>query len=146
MKFRVETLLEKKGHQVVWVSPDATASAAVMKMLSERVGSVIVADGSRLRGIFTERDYLHRIVRPGRDGTCTRVADVMTTGLSCVAPRDSVQTCMTIMTRQRCRHLPVIFRGHLVGLVSIGDCVALLCEELAADNAYLTEYIRGTAA
>lgn len=143
MSATVETLLEHKGRQVLVVGRRITARAALAAMVSAKVGSALVLDEGQLVGIFTERDYLRRVVLGGRGGMVTRVEEVMTTDMATVSPRTTLRDCMAKMTRHRCRHLPVLDRGALAGLVSIGDCVAYLCDSLQEENATLYAYIHG---
>lgn len=143
MHTKVETLLDRKGHEVVTIDVDASAFDAVRMMAACKVGSVVVTDGPVICGIMTERDYLKRVVLPGRPVRETLVGDVMTRHLRFVQPDDTLDDCMAIMTRHRCRHLPVRNGRRLIGMLSIGDCVAHLCQELQAENHYLYEYIHG---
>lgn len=144
MKTHIATLLEKKkSGDVVTIQHDATVYDAIQQMVARRVGSVVVTEDGRLRGVFTERDYLIRIACEGRSPDTTLIGDVVGVNLQVVGPRVSVERCMELMTRHRARHLPVVDDGRLIGLVSIGDCVAHLCDELSEENGYLHTYIAG---
>ncbi len=140
---RVADILAVKGDRVLSIPPDSTVYDAIETMVRHNVGSVVVADGSDVLGIFTERDYLRRIVLEGRTSKTTRVRDVMTERLVCVEPDRSIPECMAIMTRERIRHLPVIDRARLAGIVSIGDLVKHLSAEQEVEIRYLTDYITG---
>lgn len=143
MNTKVEMLLDRKGHEVATIDVDASAFDAVRMMAACKVGSVVVTEEATIRGIVTERDYLKRVVLPGRPARDTLVGEVMTRHLRFVGPDDTLDDCMAIMTRHRCRHLPVRSGRRLIGILSIGDCVAYLCQELRAENYYLYEYIHG---
>jgi CBS domain-containing protein len=121
VKDTLHTLLELKGHTVHAVSPQATVLEAVRKMNQERIGALLVLDGSDLVGIFTERDVLSRIVDQSRDPAATSVAEVMTSQPVVVNSKATVNEAMAIVTEKRCRHLPVVEEGRLIGLVSSGE-------------------------
>ncbi len=141
---RVADILAAKGGAVHRTGPDTTAYAAVAEMVERGVGSVVVTDGETVAGIFTERDFLRRVVLADRDPRSTRVRDVMTPRIVCVEPSLPIADCMAIVTQQRIRHLPVVDGGRLAGLVSIGDLVKFLSAEREVEIRYLTEYITGT--
>jgi signal-transduction protein with cAMP-binding, CBS, and nucleotidyltransferase domain len=112
-------------------------------MVASNVGSIVVADGDKIFGIFTERDYLRRIVLEGRRSESTRISEVATERLIVVDPARSLEECMSMMTSARIRHLPVLDGGRLTGIVSIGDIVKFLNREREAEIRYLTDYISG---
>jgi signal-transduction protein with cAMP-binding, CBS, and nucleotidyltransferase domain len=143
METRVTELLGKKGNHVITIDRGALVSDAVTVMVANRVGSVVVIDDSGVCGIFSERDCVVRVVLERREPRKTCVADVMTPNVNSVTMGHSVEACMNMMTKQRCRHLPVMTRGVLVGLISIGDCVAHLSAEATRENADLLDYIAG---
>lgn len=140
---RVAEILATKGGRVHRTSPDASAYAAVADMMSHGVGSLLITEGEAILGIFTERDYLRRVLLEDRDPRATPVRDVMTARIVCVEPSRTVEDCMAIMTQQRIRHLPVVDGGRLAGVISIGDLVKHLSAEREVEIRYLTEYIMG---
>ena len=140
---RVADILAAKGGTVHRIGPDTTAYAAIAVMVGNGVGSLLVTEGDEVIGIFTERDYLRRVLLQDRDGRATRVRDVMTPRIVCVEPSRSVDECMSIMTQQRFRHLPVVENGRLAGVISIGDLVKYISQEREVEVRYLTEYITG---
>lgn len=117
----LHTLLGRKGSVVHTVAPDVTVIEAVRKMNQEHIGAVLVMDGDNLVGIFTERDVLCRVVDDERDAAVTRVVEVMTSQPVVVKSETTVPEAMAIVSEKRCRHLPVVEEGQLVGLVSAGD-------------------------
>ena len=139
----VASILAAKGSQVHTISPDATAYEAIEGMVRSNVGSLIVSDGTTILGIFTERDYLRRVTLQDRDAKATRVRDVMTPHIICVDPSRTIGECMAMMTQERIRHLPVMERDRLVGIISIGDVVKYLSKEREVEIRHLTEYITG---
>jgi CBS domain-containing protein len=117
----LRTLLKSKGRTVHTVSPEATVLDAVRKMNHERIGALLVMKDDELVGIFTERDVLTRVVDHVRDPAATRVAEVMTGNPVVVSAAATINEAMAIVSEKRCRHLPVIDEGKLLGLVSAGD-------------------------
>ena len=121
----VRDLLVRKGSEVVSLPPTATVLQAAQLMNEHGIGAVVILENGVLRGIFTERDVLRRVVAGQRTPREISIADVMTTGLVTCAATTSVEECAELMTAQRIRHLPVLDDdGGLIGLVSIGDVVA----------------------
>lgn len=143
MDTRVSDILRHKGHEVLTTEPTATVYECIAEMVKHNVGSIVVVDGNEVTGIFTERDYLRRIVLRGRTSKTTQVKEVMTTDVICVEPDASVENCMQIMTAQKCRHLPVLEDGTLNGIISIGDCVKQVSREAQSQVDNLKAYITG---
>ena len=139
----VSEIISGKGDAVHTIERDKTVFEAIRLMVNANVGSLIITDGDTICGIFTERDYLRRIVLEGRTSKDTPVIEVTTERLVVVEPSRSIEECMSMMTSERIRHLPVIDEGKLIGLVSIGDLVKHLSREREAEIRYLTEYIAG---
>jgi CBS domain-containing protein len=117
----LRTLLKSKGRTVHTVSPEATVLDAVRKMNHERIGALLVMKDDELVGIFTERDVLIRVVDQARDPAATRVAEVMTGNPVVVTAAATINEAMAVVSEKRCRHLPVVDEGKLLGLVSAGD-------------------------
>ena len=140
---RVADLIRTKGNDVYSIESNASVYEAVQKMVTHNVGSLLVVDGSEVRGIITERDYLRDIVLKGRTSRTTAVQEIMTRQVVCVEPTDSIEDCMAVMTERRIRHLPVMQEGRMIGLVSIGDVVKQLSKDQRAEIRYLTDYITG---
>ena len=137
----VRQLLESKPVEIHAVPPDAPVIEAIRLMAEHHVGALLVMDGTRLAGILSERDYARKVVLQGRSSKDTPVRDIMTAELRSVAPDDSVEHCMQVVTDGRIRHLPVLERGQLVGLVSIGDLVKATMEEQQQQLEHLQRYI-----
>lgn len=112
---------KQRGGEIESISPSASVAVAVRQMNERGIGSLLVMDGDRLIGIFTERDVLVRVVGAGRDPTQAAVSDLMTTRVLTIEPDTTVEEAMRIMTERRCRHLPVVDDDQIVGLISIGD-------------------------
>ncbi|MBN4056139.1 CBS domain-containing protein [Rhodothermus sp. AH-315-K08] len=144
MKTHVQDLLRDKGANVITIQDHATVYQAIEIMEAKRVGSVIVTSGSQTVGIFTERDYLRRIVLQGRTSRTTLVKEAMSTNLVTVEPESSIKDCMALMTEHHIRHLPVTSDDRLIGILSIGDIVKAILHETQARANHLEQMITGT--
>ncbi len=144
MQSTISEILREKGNWVLTIGPEATVFEAITEMEQKRVGAVIVLGNSgEMLGIFTERDYLRRIVLRGRTSKTTKISEVMTKDVYCVKPSYSVGECMATMTDKKLRHLPVVDEGKLVGVISIGDCVKKISKDAQAQVKFLTDYVTG---
>ena len=137
----VRQLLASKPAEIHSIAPDAPVIAALRLMAEKGVGAVLVLEAGRLAGILSERDYARKIALLGRSSADTPVRDIMTAELHTVAPDDSIEHCMQVVTDGRIRHLPVLERGELVGLISIGDLVKVTIEEQQQQLEHLQRYI-----
>ena len=143
MNTPISAILERKGPAVHAVPSTYTIAQAVNEMNRHRIGSIVVLEGNRLAGIFTERDVLRRVVGASIDPTVIRVADVMTSQLITISPDTTIEETMNIFTEKRCRHLPVISSGNMVGLISIGDISRWIADAHRAEAEHLKNYISG---
>jgi CBS domain-containing protein len=134
-------LLALKGHEVIAVQPADTVLQAANLMNQRNIGGVVVLEGDRLVGIFTERDVLRRVVAPGLDPATTPVAEVMTAPVITCPPELSVDDCATLMTTRAVRHLPVHDGTGLTGLVTIRDLLAHKVSEQQATLEQMTNYL-----
>ena len=140
----VSALIAHKGRSLVTIPLDATVFEAIGRMVEANVGAILVADAEgEVQGIFTERDYLRRIALEGRTSRETAVQDVMTQDLITVTPDTSVADCLSLMTDHKIRHLPVMHAGHLVGVISIGDCVRALADAAKGEAEELRRFVSG---
>ncbi|MCC2668434.1 MAG: hypothetical protein K0Q72_905 [Armatimonadetes bacterium] len=138
----VGELLEKKGAQVHTVSPSATVLEATRQMNEHHVGAVVVLQGGRMVGIFTERDVLRRVVAEQQPPTSILVRDVMTRDVLCCPPSTTVDEASRIMRDRRVRHLPICDEGGRVqGLISIGDINAFHADVQEATIRLLSDYV-----
>ena len=136
-------ILRLKGQTVHSVRPDDTVLAALGVMAEHEIGAVLVLDGDQLVGILTERDYARKVALVGRSSKDSPVRSIMTANVVCVPPTRTVEECMGLMTERRCRHLPVVENGRVVGLVSIGDLVKAMIDEQEFTINQLKNYIAG---
>lgn len=137
----VQHILDSKGHAVHSIAPDATVLDALKLMAEADVGSVVVMEGTRVVGIFTERQYARKVFLMGRASPTTQVREVMDTEVVCTHPTQNTEACMALMTDKRIRHLPVMDQGLLVGLVSIGDLMKNAIAEREFHIEQLVEYV-----
>jgi CBS domain-containing protein len=141
----ISVILEhKEKKHLATVPPTATAMEAVQVMNREKIGSVVVMSNGEPVGIFTERDVLVRIVAAGRDASSTLVEEVMTVDLVAVRPSTTVDEVMRIITAKRCRHLPVVRDGGVIGLISIGDVTRWIVRDHENRIEGLIDYINGS--
>ena len=143
MNTSIATLLEHKGATVRSVASSVSVSDAVKEMNRHKIGSVLVMDGARLAGIFTERDVLTRVIAADLDPKATPIARVMTANVLTVAPETTVQQMMDTFAEKRCRHLPVVKDGQILGLISIGDVSRWVANTHRAEAESLRQYISG---
>ena len=125
------------------IAPEATVFEAIKLMAEKNIGALLVMSGSRLQGIFTERDYTRKIALQGKTSKETSVFEVLTEKPLTVSPDDSVEDCMRLMTEKRVRHLPVVEGPNVVGIVSIGDLVNWIISAQDATIAQMEQYIAG---
>ena len=140
----VSEILDLKGGMVLSVEANETVFDAINLMAQLNIGAILVQNGDTISGIFTERDYLQKIALKSLVSQETRVGDVMTSPVISADPNDSIQKCMETMTTCRCRHLPVVENGKLLGIVSIGDLVKRMLDEKESEVEQLNQYITGT--
>lgn len=143
MNTSIATLLEGKGRALHSVPVSVTVFEAVREMNQHRIGAMLVMNGAKLAGIFTERDVLTRVVSSSLDPKTTPITQVMSANVLTVAPEATVQQVMDIFAEKRCRHLPVIQNEKLVGLISIGDVSRWVANAHRAEAESLRQYISG---
>ena len=136
-------LLDSKGREIISIVEDASVFDAIKLMAERSIGSLLVMDGDALKGIVTERDYARKVIIKGRASETTPVADIMTTDLITASPDQTVSECMTLMTRKRIRHLPVIIDDKVAGIISIGDLVEAIISDQQEEIEQLGQYISG---
>jgi len=141
---RVKDILRTKGHRVWSIAPDATVYEALELLAEKNVGAVLVMEGNRLVGIFSERDYARKVVLRGKASRTTLVREVMTERVIYVVPEETAEECMALMTDKRVRHLPVLEGDQVIGVVSIGDVVKGIISEQEFLIEQLERYITGT--
>jgi CBS domain-containing protein len=144
MSETMASILKTKGNAIWSIGPDATVYDAIALMANKGIGALLVLSGGRLEGIISERDYARKVILEGRSSKETLVREIMTRPVVTVTPDDTVDICMQIVTERRIRHLPVMDRDNIVGIVSIGDLVRTTIAAQAETIDHLHTYILGT--
>ena len=137
----VKKILERKGHEIHSIQPDAAAYEALRIMADKNVGALVVMEGKKLVGIFSERDYARKVILKGKSSKSTPVRDLMTEEVHTVHPDDTVEVCMLHMTDKRIRHLPVLENRSVIGVISIGDVVREIISDQKWTIKHLENYI-----
>lgn len=127
--------------ETVVVDPSHSIEEAARVMAAHDIGALPVVDGDRLAGIFSERDLLTRVVAAGRSPSTTRVAEVMSTELVVAEVTETYEACLSRMQQARVRHLIVLDRGRLAGIVSLRDVLAADIDEKAEAITLLNAYV-----
>lgn len=141
----VGDILRHKGSEVITISPEDSILEAMQKLVNKGVGSLLVVDElSNIVGILSERDILRESSRNYSGLSELRVADLMTREVIIGLVDDSLEYIMDLITEKRIRHLPILDRGKLVGILSIGDIVKTKARMAEVDIRYLTDYITGS--
>lgn len=125
----IAQILQLKGREVFRIAPDASLYDALKMMADKGVGALVVSDETGVVGIYTERDHVRKVDLGGLSAQKDCVRQVMSAKVCYVTPETTVDEGMALMTENRCRHLPVMQNGELVGLVSIGDLVKASLDE-----------------
>ena len=139
----VQHLLAAKATGIISIQPDASVLDAIKLMADKGISSVLVVEDGKLAGILTERDYARKVIIKGRASDTTPVRDIMTAEVITATSQQTVNQCMAMMTAKKCRHLPVVDDGELVGLISIGDLVNAIISSQQEEIEQLEQYIAG---
>lgn len=137
----VESILERKGREVITLAPGTTVRDAARQLQAHRIGAALVAEGTDLLGLVSERDIAYRTGERGADMLDCPVEDIMSRDLVVCSPEHDMEYVMLCMTERRIRHLPVLRNGDLVGIVSIGDVVRERIAALESQSQTMREYI-----
>ena len=133
------TRIVDEGKLIRAVGPDASVTECVRLMTAEKIGALIVLDGERLTGMFTERDALNKVLAPGLDPRNTTVAEVMTKNPIWIPPTTTVGDAMELITRRRFRHLPIVDNGKVLAVISSGDLTHWLVQDKIGEAKELVE-------
>lgn len=139
----VTQILEAKGSDIWSIKPDASVLEAIKLMAEKEVGALLVMKNEKPVGIVSERDYARKVILKGRSSQETSVEDIMTTRVVCASPDQNIEECMALMTDKHIRHLPVMDKEQLCGMLSIGDLVKAVIAEQKLVIKELERYISG---
>ena len=139
----IEAILHQKSHDIWSVTPGATVYDAIAMMAEKNIGALVVVEDGELVGIVSERDYTRKVMLLGKRSRETMVRDIMSTHVTTVEPKESVDHCLRFMTDKRVRHLPVVQDGKICGVISIGDLVKHVISAQSATIDQLERYISG---
>jgi len=123
MKTLQQILNDKKHKEVISIAPHRPVFDALVVLAEYKIGALVVLEGEKLVGIFSERDYAREVVLKGRSSKTTPISDVMTHKVLSAKPADLVEDAMSLMSEKRIRHLPVVENDKVIGVLSIGDLV-----------------------
>jgi CBS domain-containing protein len=123
MKTLQQLLNNKKHKEVISIAPHRPVFDALVVLAEYKIGALVILDGDKLVGIFSERDYAREIVLKGKSSKTTPISEVMSTNVLTVKPNDTVEQAMSLMSEKHIRHLPVLEGNKVVGMLSIGDLV-----------------------
>ena len=138
----IAAVLKGREGQVISIGSDATVAEAIALLAEKRIGALPVIEDDRVVGIFSERDVIYCLATQGAEALRKRVAEVMTAPAQTVEPTRSVLGALSLMTKRRFRHLPVLDGDSLVGFVSIGDLVKHRIDKIETEAAAMRDYIQ----
>jgi CBS domain-containing protein len=141
---KVSAILARKGNFAINVLPETTVLDAIKLMAEKNIGSVVVMENDHFLGIVTERDYSRKVILKGKHSIDTKVAEIMSEDLPSLKPEDTVDLCMSLMTQQNIRYLPVFENDRLCGIISMSDVVkeTILAQKETINH--LENYIRSS--
>jgi CBS domain-containing protein len=137
------TILQHQGREIVQAAPDATVKMVIDLLADRRIGALPIVDDGKVVGIMSERDVIYALRRDGAAILDWPVSRVMTRPAITVEPTLSMLAGLSLMTRRRIRHLPVVEGGRMVGFVSIGDLVKARIDRIEQEADALRAYIAG---
>jgi CBS domain-containing protein len=135
----IGSILDRKGHESYSLPPDAVVNDALVVMAQKRVSAVLVVSNGKPAGIVSAKNYGRRVVLEGRDPKAVRVQEIMSSPVVTIEPDANAAHGLAVMTQHHIRHLPVIDKGKLAGVVSMGD----LASAIISDQAFAIDHLKG---
>jgi CBS domain-containing protein len=136
-------LLKKRDSSLFQVAPHLTVFDGLKRLAEYGVGAVLVMDGDKLVGVFSERDYTRKVALQGKNSREITIAEIMTRDVVSVPPTAGTRVCMSLMSTKKIRHLPVVDGSKVLGMISIRD----IMDDIIADHeqtiSQLQTYITG---
>ena len=140
----VQQLLESKDNNVWSISPETTVFEGLQVMAEKNIGALLVTRADKLIGIFSERDYARKVILKGKASKDTTIGELMTREVVYTTPEDSLDECMALMTAKHIRHLPILNKDKLIGLLTLGDLVKQIMSNQEFKIQELEKYISGS--
>jgi CBS domain-containing protein len=137
----IRQILKKKGRKTWTITPETGVFDALQVMADKDVGALLVVDGKTLVGVFSERDYARKVILLGKSSKNMRVNEIMSSPPIFIEPDNTVEQGLALMSARHVRHLPVMEKNHLIGIVTIGDLVRSLIDEQKVAIDHLEKYI-----
>jgi CBS domain-containing protein len=138
----IRAILQTRDSETISIASSASVREAIALLAEKRIGALPVIDDGAVRGIFSERDVVYSIAKMGAAALEVKVGDVMTSPAMTVEPDSAVMAALSLMTRRRIRHLPVVDSGTIHGFVSIGDLVKYRIDKIESEAEAMREYIQ----
>lgn len=140
MKTATQLLAQKDP--IVWtITTEHSVLQAITLMAEKNIGALLVTESNKLTGLLSERDYARKVILKGKSSKGTNVGEIMSSNLVTVGPDADIDTCMALMTKHKIRHLPVLDRNRIVGILSIGDMVKAIIANQRETIQHLEDYI-----
>lgn len=139
----VGNILKQKGNQVWSIGPEDTVYRALEILAEKNIGVLLVMEGQRVVGIFSERDYARKVILQGKSSAEMKVGEIMSKNVLYASPGDSVEKCMAIITENKIRHLPIMQDGKLLGMITSGDIINHIISRQKFEIQELKKYITG---
>lgn len=143
MKNLQQILNEKKYKEIISIAPNRPVFDALVILAEYKIGALAVMENDQLVGIFSERDYAREVILQGRSSKTTHISDVMTAKVITGSPNDLVDKTMSMMSEKNIRHLPVVDKGKMLGMLSLGDLVKEIISYQQSLIKELEGYIKG---
>ncbi len=140
----IALILKNKGSEVLTIAADASVREAVALLADRRIGALPVVRGDEIAGIMSERDVIYCLRSDGAAVLDWTVERIMTAPAISVERDEQVLSALSLMTRRRIRHLPVVEGGRIIGIVSIGDLVKHRMDKIEQEAAAMLDYIQST--
>ncbi len=135
----IQNILDRDRAEVITICATETIKSAADRMRERNIAALVVKSGDAITGLISEREIVHAVSRHGEGALSMAVLDVLTHATITVTPDDTLRRAMSLMTRHRMRHLPVVANGKFVGIVSIGDVVKHRLEDLETESNVLRD-------
>ncbi len=137
----IATILGGANHEVFTAGRGESVGEVITRLAEHRIGALPVVDGDAVVGIFSERDIVYGVAKHGSAFLVKTVGEVMTAPAITVTAETPILSALSLMTKRRIRHLPVVENDQLTGFISIGDLVKHRIEKIEAEAAAMREYI-----